>query len=54
MFYYLSLRESERQSMRRGGVEREEDTESEASSRLGAVSREPDTGLKLSNYEIVT
>ena len=40
--------------MNGGGSEREGDTESEAGSRLRAVSTEPDTGLKLINREIVT
>ena len=35
--------------MSRGGAEREGDTESEAGSRLGAVSTESDAGLKLMN-----
>ena len=43
----------ERQSMNRGGAEREGDTESETGSRLGAISPEPDTGLKLMDREIV-
>ena len=33
--------------MSRGGAEREGDTESEAGSRLSAVSTEPDPGLEL-------
>ena len=37
-----------------GGAEREGDTESEAGSRLRAVSTEPDAGLELSNRELVT
>ena len=37
-----------------GGLEREGDTESEAGSRLWAVSTEPDTGLELVNHEIMT
>ena len=37
-----------------GGAEREGDTESEAGSRLGAVSTEPDAGLKPMSREIVT
>ena len=49
---YLFLRE--RQSESRGGAEREGDTESEAGSRLRAVSTEPDAGLKLTNHEIMT
>ena len=38
----------------RGGAEREGDTESEASSRLQAVSTEPDAGLELTSLEIMT
>ena len=41
-----------------GGAEKERDTErdseSEAGSRLRAVSTEPDVGLKLTNREITT
>ena len=44
----------ERQSMHRGGAEREGDTESEAGSRLRAVSTEPDVGLELPKHEIMT
>ena len=40
--------------MNRGGSEREGDTESEAGSRLWAVSTEPDAGLKPMNREIMT
>ena len=40
--------------MSRGGAEREGDTESEAGSRLPAVSTEPDVGLELTNCEIMT
>ena len=47
-------RETERQSRSRGGAEREGDTEPEAGSRLRAVSTEPDTGLELTNREIMT
>ena len=36
------------------GSEREGDTESEAGSRLWAVSTEPDMGLKLMDCEIMT
>ena len=36
------------------GAEREGDTESEAGSRLRAVSTEPDAGLELTNGEIMT
>ena len=38
--------------MNRGGAEREGDTESEAGSRLQAVSTGPDAGLELMNPEI--
>ena len=51
---YLFLRQRERQSMSGGGAEREGDTESEAASRLSAVSTEPDAGLKPRSCEIVT
>ena len=40
--------------MSRGRAEREGDTESEAGSRLQAVSTEPDAGLKPTNHEIMT
>ena len=40
--------------MGEGQREREGDTESKAGSRLGAVSAEPDTGLKLTNHKILT
>ena len=40
--------------MSRGGAEKEGDTESEAGSRLRTVSTEPDTGLELTNHEIMT
>ena len=36
------------------GAEREGDTESEAGSRLRAISPEPDAGLELTDREIVT
>ena len=52
MFIYFWCRE--RQSMSGGGSEREGDTESEAGSRLQAVSTEPDAGLELTNREIMT
>ena len=44
----------ERQSVSRGGAEREDDTEAEAGSRLRAVSTEPDAGLELMSCAIVT
>ena len=40
--------------MSRGGAERERDKESEAGSRLRAVSTEPDTGLELTDCVIMT
>ena len=40
--------------MNEGGSEREADTESEAGSRLWAVSTEPDVGLELTDREIMT
>ena len=50
MFIYF---ERERQSASRGGTDREGDTESEAGSRLRAVSTEPDVGLELTSCEIM-
>ena len=40
--------------MSRGGAEREGDAESEAGSRLRAVSTEPNAGLELTDREIMT
>ena len=40
--------------MRRGGAEREGDTESEAGSRLRAVRTEPDVGLELTECDSMT
>ena len=51
VFYFW---DRERQSMNGGGAERDGDTESEAGSRLWAISKEPDAGLKLTDREIVT
>ena len=48
------MRERETQSVSRGGEERGRDTESEAGSRLRAVSTEPDAGLEPTNGEIMT
>ena len=47
-------RERERESVSRRGAEREGDTESEAGSRLLAVSTEPNAGLDPANREITT
>ena len=49
MFIYFWDRE--RQSMSRGGAEREGDTESEAGSRIWAVSTEHDARLELTSCE---
>ena len=46
------MRDRERQNAGGGGAEREGDTESEAGSRLQAVSTEPNMGLELRNGEI--
>ena len=40
--------------MSRRGAEREGDTESEAGSRLRAVSTKPNAGLELTDHEIMT
>ena len=44
----------DRESMSMGGAERGGDTESEAGSRLQAVSTEPDAGLEPRDREIMT
>ena len=51
---FISFGEREKQSVSRGGAEREGATECEAGSRLRAVSTEPDAGLELTSCEIVT
>ena len=51
MFIYFL---KERDGVSRGGTERQGDTESEAGSRLPAVSTEPHAGLELTNHEIMT
>ena len=48
------MRDTERQSMNGVRAEREGDPESEAGSRLRAVSTDPNAGLKLTNREIMT
>ena len=53
-FYILFIFDRERQSTSGGGAVREGDTESEAGSRLRAISTEPDAGLELTNCEIMT
>ena len=47
-------RETERDRARAGEGQKEGETESETGSRLGAVSTEPDAGLELTDFEIVT
>ena len=54
MFIFEREREGERDSVSGGGAERQGATESEAGSRLWAVSAEPDAGLELTNGEIMT
>ena len=54
MFIYFWERERERQSVNGGEAEREEDRESEAVSRLWAVSTDPDMRLELTNSEVMT
>ena len=48
------MRQRETEHERGGGAEREGDTESEAGSRLWAISPEPHAGLELTDQEIVT
>ena len=52
--FFFNLFIFEIQSVGKGGAEREGDTESKASSRLRAVSIEPDVGLEPTNREIMT
>ena len=47
-------RQTDRSSTSRGGAESEGDTESEAGSRLQAVSTGPDAGLEPTNRETMT
>ena len=54
IFFFLSLFICERQRVNGGGAEREGDPESEAGSRLRAVSAEPDAGLELTDRGITT
>ena len=51
---FIYFGDRERQSMNRGGAEREGDAESETGSRLRAVSPEPDAGFEPTDHEIVT
>ena len=55
LFIFLTfIFERERQSVSGGEAEREGDAESEAGSRLRAVSTEPNTDLRLTDHEIMT
>ena len=54
MLFFLRERERETEHEQGRGREREGDTESQAGSRLRAVSTEPDTGLEPTNREIMT
>ena len=54
VFFNFLMLIFEREWMSWGGVEREGDTESEAGSRLQAVSTEPNTGLEPTNRKIIT
>ena len=54
VYLFLRERERERQSVSRGGAERGRGTESEAGSRLWAVSTEPNAVLELVNCKILT
>ena len=52
--FLIFIFERERARVQAGKEQTEGDTESEAGSRLRAVSTEPDTGLELMNREIMT
>ena len=54
MFIYFWEREWERDRALVGEKQRKGDTESEAGSRLSAVSTEPDAGLQLKYHKIMT
>ena len=54
VFTFIHFWETETQSTSRGWAGREGDTESEAGSRLWAISTEPNTGLELMDHEIMT
>ena len=54
MFLFIFEGERDRAWAGEGQRERERHTESEAGSRLWAVSTEPDAGLKLTDHEIMT
>ena len=54
VFNVYFIFDRQRHSVSRGTAEREGDTESEAGSRLRAVSEEPDAGLQPTDREIMT
>ena len=54
LFFNVYFFERERRSLGGGRAEREGDTESEAGSRLRAVSTEPDVELEPTTCEIMT
>ena len=54
MFLFILERGREREQEQGRGREREGDTESEAGSKLQAVSREPNVGRKLTKHELMT
>ena len=53
-FFLTFIFETERDRAWTREVQREGDTESETGSKLWAVSTEPDAGLELTNWEIMT
>ena len=53
-FFHVYLFVRERRSVSRGGAERKGGTESDAGSRLKAVSTEPKAGFELTDREIMT
>ena len=54
LFFFFFGRERVRKSVSGGGTERKADRESEAGSRLWAVSTESNVGLELTSRKIVT
>ena len=55
LIFFYTLFTFDRQNTSGGGAERDNgDTESEAGSKLWAVSTEPDAGLELTNHEVMT
>ena len=54
IFIHLFIFDGQREIEHKWGNGQRGDTESEAGSRLRAVSTEPDAGLELTNHEIMT